>query len=147
MSPVEIFGMPWLAANRSACVPLPAPGGPKNTRFIGGTILTEVQRVAGDRRRRVADTERFSIVSTRVAASEPFENHFARLGEGFLAVFREYREHSAQERVLSRTEMVEHLGHLLDGNAFPPRRATARAIERDAVARRHVSKCIKPPEN
>src|SRR4030095_15156426 len=108
MSPVEIFGMPWWAANLSACVPLPAPGGPKNTRFIGGTILTEVQRVAWARGRRVADIERVSIVATRVAASEPFENHFAGLGEGFLAMFREYREDSAQERVLRRTEMVEH---------------------------------------
>jgi hypothetical protein len=57
-------------------------------------------------------------------------------------MFREDREHPAEERVLGRTEMVEHLGHLLHGHAFPPRRATARAIERDAVADRHVSKCI-----
>src|SRR5207244_2429100 len=28
ISPVEIFGIPRVRANRSACVPLPAPGGP-----------------------------------------------------------------------------------------------------------------------
>ena len=28
MSPVEIFGSPRSRANRPACVPLPAPGGP-----------------------------------------------------------------------------------------------------------------------
>ena len=33
MSPVEIFGIPRLLANRSACVPLPAPGGPSMIRF------------------------------------------------------------------------------------------------------------------
>ena len=33
MSPVEIFGMPFSAANRSACVPFPAPGAPSMTRF------------------------------------------------------------------------------------------------------------------
>ena len=33
MSPVEIFGSPWVRANRSACVPLPAPGGPSMTTF------------------------------------------------------------------------------------------------------------------
>ena len=33
MSPVEIFGIPRDRANRSACVPLPAPGGPIMTTF------------------------------------------------------------------------------------------------------------------
>src|SRR5215472_5144121 len=33
MSPVEILGMPRLRANRSACVPFPAPGGPSMIRF------------------------------------------------------------------------------------------------------------------
>src|SRR5262249_7595003 len=33
MSPVEILGMPLAFASRSACVPLPAPGGPSITRF------------------------------------------------------------------------------------------------------------------
>src|SRR5688500_7306599 len=34
MSPVEIFGSPCVLASRSACVPLPAPGGPSITTFI-----------------------------------------------------------------------------------------------------------------
>ena len=35
MSPVEILGMAASAANRSACVPLPAPGGPRTRTFNG----------------------------------------------------------------------------------------------------------------
>ena len=33
MSPVAIFGRPCVRANRSDCVPLPAPGGPSMTTF------------------------------------------------------------------------------------------------------------------
>src|SRR6185295_4416571 len=33
MSPVDTLGMPCTRAKRSACVPLPAPGGPRNIRF------------------------------------------------------------------------------------------------------------------
>src|SRR5688572_6159919 len=33
MSPVETLGIPCSRANRSACVPLPAPGGPSITRL------------------------------------------------------------------------------------------------------------------
>src|SRR5215469_16086620 len=34
MSPVEMCGTPWRMWNSSACVPLPAPGGPMKTAFI-----------------------------------------------------------------------------------------------------------------
>ena len=53
MSPVEILGMRCRAAKRSACVPLPAPGGPKNTRF-SGTGATAVRARAGIAERRWA---------------------------------------------------------------------------------------------
>ena len=37
MSPVEMCGIPYSAATRFACVPLPAPGGPRTSRFTSGS--------------------------------------------------------------------------------------------------------------
>jgi hypothetical protein len=47
------------------------------------------------------------MTSTRVAASESLDDHFAGSGEGFLAMFREYCKNPAKERVLGGAEMVE----------------------------------------
>ena len=40
MSPVAIFGSPCVRANRSDCVPLPAPGGPSITTFSGFSAVS-----------------------------------------------------------------------------------------------------------
>src|SRR5687768_15482544 len=107
ISPVEIFGIPRRAATRSACVPLPAPGGPKNTRF-SGTSLSAVRRAIRGCGRAAGDTERWSIgSSTRVAASKSLDDHFAGFGEGFLSMRRKDGQDPAQERILSRAAVVE----------------------------------------
>src|ERR1700722_893026 len=42
MSPVEIFGMPNLAAMKAACVPLPAPGPPKSMSRMVSLCLGDI---------------------------------------------------------------------------------------------------------
>ena len=42
-----------------------------------------------------------------MAASEPLDDHFARFGERVFSVLREYGQHTAQERILRRAQMVE----------------------------------------
>src|SRR5205807_3879652 len=37
MSPVEIWGMPYSRVRKSACVPLPLPGGPNSNRFTASS--------------------------------------------------------------------------------------------------------------
>ena len=50
MSPVEIFGIPFSFANRSACVPLPAPGGPSIIKFSAIALYPRASTPAGDAR-------------------------------------------------------------------------------------------------
>src|SRR5688572_25399302 len=46
MSPVEILGTARCAAMNSACVPLPAPGGPTNTNLMGPPPLRNGSTIA-----------------------------------------------------------------------------------------------------
>src|SRR5918994_6187674 len=141
MSPVEIFGMRCRAAKRSACVPLPAPGGPKNTRF-SGTSFIAVRRAIRGCGSSEGDTERWSIgSSTRVAASKSLDDHFAGFREGFLSMFRKDGQHPAQERILSRAEMVEDVREAFRAELHAARSlcVSCCAVERDAIGRtRHA---------
>ena len=63
----------------------------------------------------MVETESWSIdSSTCLAAPESLDYHFARSGEGFLSMRREYRKHAAQKRILGGAEMVEDIGETLD---------------------------------
>src|SRR5580704_13370462 len=108
MSPVEIFGMLYRRENRSAWVPLPAPGGPKNTTFRGPAAW----RANREGRRRDGSVETVNSGMGSLAGAAPAEaldHHLARFGERFLAVLGQNGEHARQECVLRRTEVAEDL--------------------------------------
>jgi hypothetical protein len=81
-----------------------------------------------------------------VATSESLDDHFAGLREGFLTVLCEDGKNSAQEGVLGGAEVVENVREcglclgLLTRLALGPSRPAARAVEGDAVVRRHTLK-------
>src|SRR5215216_6104785 len=111
MSPVEILGTPCRAANRSACVPLPAPGGPKNTRF-SGTWATALWRATRGETATLETDRRSMDTSTRVTASEPLDDHFARPRKSVLSVVRKNGQHPAQEQ----RDAIGRARHALESN-------------------------------
>jgi hypothetical protein len=84
--------------------------------------------------------------SSSVTTTESFEDHLAGLGQGFLAVLGKHGENPAQKRILSRAQVVEHIGESATGfgtrSRFGAQSAGAggRRLERNTIVRhRHDS--------
>jgi hypothetical protein len=73
--------------------------------------------------------------SISVATSESLDDHLAGPRQRFFPVVGKHGENPAQERVLSRTQMVEHIGESASGFAA---QRTSRARSADALKRNTI---------